>query len=135
MKGLQHWLEYFTCARINDIIYMQYFDREDSLGHHIFTRKDFQPLTRVTISLTTTALLCALHNLCNGTGSPGSPILFDSTVYKGTSELQNVNKNKKQSLTGNITTGHYERFEGTWANMTTRRAERITAFCLDKISR
>jgi len=66
---------------------------------------------------------------------PRSRILFDSTIYKGTSETQNVNKNKKESLTGNITTGHYERFEETRANMTTRRAERITAFCLYKISR
>jgi hypothetical protein len=34
-----------------------------------------------------------------------------------------------------VTSGHYERFKGTWANMTTRRSEMVTTYCLNKISR
>ncbi|KAF8414460.1 hypothetical protein EV426DRAFT_579175 [Tirmania nivea] len=59
-----------------------YFDREDVLGRHALTWKYFQPLTWVTISLTTTALLCTLHNLRNGSAMLGLPVLFDSTIYK-----------------------------------------------------
>ena len=99
MKGWQGRLEYFTCAPITNIIYMQYFDRQDALGRLILTCKHIQPLTRVTISLIETALLCTLHTLRNGTATPGFPISFYSTTYKGTSKLQNVNKNKKQLLT------------------------------------
>jgi len=65
------------------MIHSLYFDREDAMGRHTLTRKYFQPLTQVTISLTATALLCALHNLRNGSAIPVSPILFDMTVYKG----------------------------------------------------
>lgn len=66
------------------MIYSQYFEREDAMGRHAATRKYFQPLPGVTICLTATALLCALHNIRNGSPVPGSPILFDSSTYKGT---------------------------------------------------
>ena len=53
------------------------------MGWHNLTRRYFQPLTQVTISLTATALLCALNNLREGQAPRGNPLPFDSVTYKG----------------------------------------------------
>ena len=76
-------MAYFTCDQIVDIIQTQYFDKEEFMGRHNLTRRYFQPLTQVTISLAATALLCALENLREGQPLCGNPIPFHSVIYKG----------------------------------------------------